>query len=198
MKFDLSGLTELITSPFYIASPSYIRLPWLSHGSSPTPPPAGTPRTAKVKWNLPWEGTKPPETVIVAPPEEVAKKLPSISYKIAPWTAPKATVLSSPSFLDKAAEFLKWGADTFLKYHTMRESQKFYSKLAEAQLGIKRAEQAIAEAQARIAQLQEKALRKEKEERKILSQEVLKKYAPYLLPIAVGLTVVMILTARKK
>ena len=195
MKFEP---IKFITSPFRPGG-LYIRLPWMSHGSSPTPPPAGTPKTVNIKWDISrWKGTKPPEVVTVVPPEKVAEKLPSLSYEIAPWTAPKASVLSSPSFLDKAGEYLKWGVDTFLKYRTMKESQKFYSKLAEAQIEAKKAEQAIAETQARIAQLQKEALKEEKGKEKKLSQEALKKYTPYLLPIAVGLTVAMILTARKK
>jgi len=163
--------------------------------STPSPEPAGTPSTLPSLKEAFLEEIAPlpklPDISLKPTPQEFQ----SLYYRIS--TSPTSTSVPS-SFLDKAGEFLKWGVDTFLKYHTMRQSQRFYSDLAKAQIEAKKAEQAIAEAQARIAQLQKEALEEEKGEEKKLSQEALKKYAPYLLPIAVGLTVVMILTARKK
>ena len=88
----------------------YVRLPWISSGSSPTPPPAGTPKTAQIKWEVPWEGTRPPDVVTVVPPEQVAARLPSLSYEIAPWTAPRTTVI--PDMFPKVVDTLKWGVVT--------------------------------------------------------------------------------------
>jgi len=174
----------------------YIRLPWISSGFSPTPAPTGTPKTAKIKWDIPWKGTKPSDIVTVVTPEKVAEKLPSLSYEIAPWTAPKVGV--STSSLDKIWDFLNWGANNFLKYYSAKQSSKYYSKMAEAQIESEKAAKAVAEAQARIAQAQAQSQAYQKEVSNSLSKKALKKHSPYFLPIALGLAVTMVLISGEK
>ena len=156
-----------------------------------------------------WFGAKPATTVHpwankavklttenVVPAAEVAKKLPSLSYKISPAASPTATVL--PNQLSNVSDILKWGANNFLKYYSTKQSGEYASKMAEAQIESQKAAKAIAESQARIAEAQAKSESYQHGISNLLSKEALGKYSPYLVPLAIGAVIVMILITRRK
>ena len=160
-----------------------------------------------------WFGAKPTTTVRpwqnksvklttenVVSPEEVAKKLPSLSYEILPQATPRATVVPNQmsDHLSTLSDILKWGTNNFLKYYSTKQSAEYASKMAEADIESQKAAKAIAESQARIAQLQAQQQSYNRGVSNLLSKEALAKYSSFLLPAAVGLTVVMLLIAAEK
>ena len=201
-KFEPVKFLTSAFRPGGLYIPGFFKTAWNnifkpSTKSSPSPLPTGTPKTAEVKWDPNrWRGTRPPEVITIAPPKEVAKKLPSLSYEIAPWTAPRANVASS--FLNKVWDVLKWPTETFLKYYQTKKSLEYASKLAEAEIQSQKAAQAVAEAQQRIAQIQHLSEQQQAGLSNILSEEALRKYGKYFVPIALGLVVTMLLIAREK
>jgi len=171
---------------------------WEIFKKAPAPEPAGTPKTQAVAYVKPW-ADKPaialsPQDVVA--PTEVAKLIPEYGYAIAP------TAFAAPppqkSFFEEVWQTLEWPVETFLKYQQSKQAMEYGMKLAEMEAESYKAAQAIAEAQARAAQQQAETEKYRQDWRRYLSAEAVKKAAPYLLPIAIGITAVVLLTARKK
>ncbi len=176
---------------------------------TPAPEPAGTPFTLSTKLQIP--SLKESFLERTAPSLPVPTSISDITLRMEPRQVesafyrvqhrlPLSTNLPSTStdWMSKAWKFLDWGVDNFLKYYSAKQSGRYYSKMAEAQIESEKAAKAIAEAQARVAQAQTQSQAYQREISNLLSKEALKKYSPYLLPVALGLVVTMILVAKGK
>ena len=208
-KVDLgSGFhpIKLLTSPFRPGG-AYIRLPWMRHGSSPTPPPTGTPYTSPIaipslKETL--EERTAPSLLVPSSTSDISLKLTpeqtdAAYYRITHDLPVSADVpSSSPGWLNTTSDILKWAGNNFLKYYQTKQSMNYASKMAEAEIESQKAAKAIAEAQSRIIQSQQQSQPFLQRAGNMLSQEALKKYSPYLIPIAIGLIATMLLTARRR
>ena len=182
---------------------------------TPAPEPAGTPFTLSTKLEIPsltesfLQQTAPslPLPTLTSPttftditkPFEVPSQVQSAFYRVEHGLPLSAKVPStSSSWLSNILDVLKWGTDTFLQYYQTKQSMDYASKMAEAEIESQKAAQAIAEAQARIAQSQAQSQAYQRGISNLLSKEALKKYAPYFIPIAIGLVVAMVLVAKGK
>lgn len=169
-------------------------MPW-TWGATPTPPPTGTPKT-----------TATPATVVYPfGPDKPINVYPShLPQVVGPYgvALPTWAETSKPppgkSFFEQVGEFFNWGTEMFIKYQQSKTSSDYARSVAKMEAEAIKAQQAIAEAQARIAAYGAGQQQYAADWGNYLSAESLKKYSPYLIPIAIGFVTIMLIASRKE